>query len=99
MKRKILINKNDKIYVAGHKGMVGNAIVKNLEKNGFKNLLLVSREQLDLKNRKLVFEWFENFKPDVVVIAAAKVGGIFANNSYPADFLLDNLIIQNNLIE
>ncbi len=99
MERKILINKSDKIYVAGHKGMVGNAIVKNLQKNGFNNLLLVNKEQLDLKNRKLVFEWFENFKPDVVVIAAAKVGGIFANNSYPVDFLLDNLKIQNNLIE
>ena len=55
----MLIDKNDKIYVAGHKGMVGNAIVKNLQKNGFNNLLLVNKEQLDLKNRKLVFEWFE----------------------------------------
>ena len=95
----MLIDKNDKIYVAGHKGMVGNAIVKNLQKNGFNNLLLVNKEQLDLKNRKLVFEWFENYKPDVVVMAAAKVGGIFANNAYPVDFLLDNLKIQNNLIE
>ncbi len=99
MKSKKMMNKNDRIYVAGHKGMVGNAIVKNLKKNGFKNLLLVNKEQLDLTNRKEVFEWFENFKPDVVVIAAAKVGGIFANNSYPVDFLLDNLKIQNNLIE
>ena len=99
MKNSKLINKNDKIYVAGHKGMVGNAIVKNLQKNGFNNLLLVNREQLDLQNREKVLEWFETFKPDVVVIAAAKVGGIFANNSYPVDFLLDNLKIQNNLIE
>ena len=99
MKNSKLINKNDKIYVAGHKGMVGNAIVKNLQKNGFNNLLLVNRKQLDLKNREKVLEWFDTFKPDVVVIAAAKVGGIFANNSYPVDFLLDNLKIQNNLIE
>ena len=99
MKSNILMNKNDKIYVAGHKGMVGNAIVKNLQKNGFNNLLLVNREQLDLKHREKVLEWFETFKPDVVIIAAAKVGGIFANNSYPVDFLLDNLKIQNNLIE
>ena len=63
MKTKKLMNKDDKIYVAGHKGMVGNAIVKNLRKNGFNNLLLVNKDQLDLKNRKLVFEWFENFKP------------------------------------
>tara|TARA_B100000886_G_scaffold134243_1_gene90602 strand:+ start:3475 stop:4476 length:1002 start_codon:yes stop_codon:yes gene_type:complete len=94
-----LVTKADKIYVAGHNGMVGNAIVKNLKKNGFNNLLLVSREKLDLTNRKNVFEWIENFKPDVVIIAAAKVGGICANNDYPVNFLLENLKIQNNLIE
>ncbi len=99
MKNDPLLSKTDKIYVAGHNGMVGNAIVKNLKNNGFNNLLLVNRKKLDLTNRKLVFEWFENFKPNIVIIAAAKVGGIFANSIYPVDFLLENLKIQNNLIE
>ncbi len=90
---------NDKIFVAGHKGMVGSAILRNLRKNGYNNLMVVDKKDLDLSNKNSVFEWFENFKPDIVIIAAAKVGGIYANNTFPADFILNNLKIQNNLIE
>ena len=94
-----LINKNDKIFIAGSEGMVGSAIKRNLSFNDYHNLLCPTRIELDLTNNKNVEDWFTNNKPDIVIIAAAKVGGIFANNSYPSDFLLDNLKIQNNLIE
>ena len=99
----ILLNKNYKIYVAGSNGMVGSAICRSLNKQGYniqnKNLLVSSRKDLDLKNKKKVEEWFALNKPNIVIIAAAKVGGIFANSSNPVDFLLENLRIQNNLIE
>ena len=79
--------------------MVGSAVVRSLKKNGYQNLLLEDRNSLDLSNNKEVEFWFKKNKPDVVIIAAAKVGGINANNSYPTEFLLENLKIQNNIIE
>ena len=94
-----LINKADKIFIAGGNGMVGSAIIRKLNNLGFKNLIFPNSSQLDLKDSNLVFKWFKKNKPDIVIFAAAKVGGIFANNTYPVDFLLDNLKIQNNVIE
>ena len=90
--------KNKKIFVAGHNGMVGSSIMNELN---FLNLevLTAEKNELDLKDLSLVNNWFKKKKPDVVIIAAAKVGGIHANSSYPVQFLLDNLKIQNNLIE
>ena len=87
-----------KIYIAGHKGMVGSALLRNLEEKGYKNFLLKTSSELDLKKTQQVDEFFEIEKPDYVFLAAAKVGGIQANNSYRADFLYDNLMIQNNII-
>ncbi|NBU05582.1 MAG: GDP-L-fucose synthase, partial [Sphingobacteriia bacterium] len=87
-----------KIYIAGHKGMVGSALLRNLEEKGYKNFLLKTSSELDLKKTQQVDEFFESEKPDYVFLAAAKVGGIQANNSYRADFLYDNLMIQNNII-
>ena len=89
---------NSKIYIAGHKGMVGSAILRNLEEKGYKNFLLKTSSELDLKKTQQVDEFFETEKPDYVFLAAAKVGGIQANNIYRADFLYDNLMIQNNII-
>ena len=89
---------NSKIYIAGHKGMVGSALLRNLEEKGYKNFLLKTSSELDLKKTQQVEEFFETEKPDYVFLAAAKVGGIQANNSYRADFLYDNLMIQNNII-
>ncbi len=95
-----LIDKKDKIFIAGGStGMVGNAIKNKLQNYGYKNLKFPSRKELDLTNSNLVFSWFKDNKPDIVILAAAKVGGIYANNSYPVNFLLDNLKIQNNVIE
>ena len=93
------INKENKIFIAGHKGMVGSAIFRHLKKSGYLNLLKVERTDLDLTDSLSVKNWFKINKPEVVVIAAAKVGGILANSNFPAQFLLDNLKIQNNLIE
>ena len=93
-----LIDKNDKIFIAGHKGMVGNAIYKKLANDGYKNIIVVSKNELDLRDDVAVKKWFILNKPAIVVIAAAKVGGIYANSQYPVDFLFDNLKIQNNLI-
>ena len=95
----MLINKKDKIFIAGSRGMVGSAIIKKLLEYGYKNLEFPSRKELDLTNTKLVSEWFKEKKPQIIILAAAKVGGIYANNKYPADFLLENLKIQNNVIE
>ena len=94
-----LINKNQKIYIAGHNGMVGKAILKKLKSKNYHNLIHPSRNELNLTNSIQVEKWFEINKPDIVIIAAAKVGGIIANKTYPSDFLLDNLKIQINLIE
>ena len=97
------INPQDKIYVAGSGGMVGSALIRLLKKNGFthenNNLITIPRNSLDLRNSDEVKSWFKKNKPTVVIIAAAKVGGIMANKNYPVEFLLDNLKIQNNLIE
>ena len=95
---KMNIDKLKKIYVAGHSGMVGSACYKLLEKEGYQNLLVVSSKELDLRNQKQVFNFLKNEKPDIVIDAAAKVGGILANQTYPYEFLIENLQIQNNLI-
>lgn len=92
------MNKNSKIYVAGHRGLVGSAIVKNLESKGYTNLVYRTHKELDLTNQKAVEEFFEKEKPEYVILAAAKVGGIIANNTYRADFIYENLAIQNNVI-
>ncbi|MBO6974248.1 MAG: GDP-L-fucose synthase [Prochlorococcus marinus CUG1435] len=94
-----LINKNDLIFVAGHTGMAGNAITKFLKVNGYQNLLLPTRFELDLTDSKAVKEWFCKNKPQVVILAAAKVGGIEANSKFPSDFILENLKIEINIIE
>ena len=91
-----LINKEQKIFIAGSRGMVGNAITKKLRFLGYVDLLCPSREELDLGNIDSVSKWFKENKPEVVIVAAAKVGGIYANNTFPANFLLENLKIQNN---
>ncbi len=87
-----------KIYVAGHRGMVGSAIIRELQRLGFNNIITRTSAELDLRNQHLVAEFYKNEKPDYVFVAAAKVGGIHANNVYRAEFLYDNLMIQNNLI-
>lgn len=93
------MNKNSKIYVAGHRGMVGSAIVRKLEAEGFNNLLLRSSKELDLRNQQSVADFFKAEKPEYVFLAAAKVGGIVANNTYRADFIYENLIIECNVIK
>ena len=95
----LLINKTDCIFIAGHTGMVGSAIKNALKKNGYLNLLTPSRKELDLLDYKSVENWFKKNKPDVVILAAARVGGIEANFKYPGDFILENLKIQINVIE
>lgn len=92
------MDKKAKIYVAGHRGLVGSAIVRGLQAEGYTNLVLRTSKALDLKNTAAVTEFFTKEKPEFVFLAAAKVGGIVANNSYPADFIYDNLMIQNNVI-
>ena len=89
---------NQKIYVAGHRGMVGSAIVRNLQANGYNNIVTRTHAELDLTNQAAVKAFFEKEKPDQVYLAAAKVGGIHANNTYPAEFIYDNLMVQNNVI-
>lgn len=93
-----MISKFSKIYLAGHKGLVGSAILKKLKCSGYKNIYIKTRYQLDLRNQKKVLSFFKKNKFNAVIIAAAKVGGIYANNKYKADFIYDNLSIQNNLI-
>lgn len=92
------MEKDSKIYVAGHRGLVGSAIVRALQKQGFKNLVLKTRDELDLTNQQAVEDFFAKEKPKFVFLAAAKVGGIMANKTYPADFIYENLVIQNNII-
>ena len=92
------MNSNDKIYVAGHNGMVGSAIVRKLREKGFVNIITQSSSELDLVNQQDVHNFFQQEKPDYVVIAAAKVGGIYANDSYPAEFIYQNLMIESNII-
>ncbi len=89
---------SDKIYVAGHNGMVGSAIVRKLKSQGFTNFLLKTSKELDLRNQENVFDFLQSNKPDFTFLAAAKVGGIVANNTFRADFLYENIQIQNNVI-
>ncbi|AUZ84036.1 GDP-L-fucose synthase family protein [Methylophaga nitratireducenticrescens] len=92
------MDKNAKIYVAGHRGLVGSALIKKLEEKGYNNLVKRSHAELDLTDDRAVANFFKAEKPDYVFLAAAKVGGIYANNTYPAEFIRDNLAIQNNVI-
>ena len=92
------MNKNDKIYVAGHRGMVGSALVRKLNREGLNNIITRTSRELDLRSQAEVSEFFRKEKPDYVFLAAAKVGGILANNTYRGEFLYDNLMIQNNVI-
>lgn len=92
------MNLTDKIYIAGHKGMVGSAILRRLQKEGYTNFVLRTSSELDLRKQADVFAFFEKEKPDYVFLAAAKVGGILANNNYRADFIYENIQIQNNII-
>ncbi|PYJ63081.1 MAG: GDP-fucose synthetase [Verrucomicrobia bacterium] len=92
------MSKSEKIFLAGHRGMVGSALVRRLEAEGFKNLLTRDRSKLDLASESAVAKFFAEERPTIVIVAAAKVGGIKANNDFPVEFLLDNLLIQNNVI-
>ena len=92
------MKKQDKIYIAGHRGMVGSAILRALQAQGFSNFLLRTSAELDLRNQQAVADFFAAEKPDYVFLAAAKVGGIVANNTFRADFIYENLMIQNNVI-
>ncbi len=93
-----MIKKSDKIFVAGHKGLIGSAIVRKLKFKGFKNILTVDKKKLNLINQKDVFKFLKNKKPKFIFLAAAKVGGIYSNNEFKADFIYENLAIQNNII-
>jgi GDP-L-fucose synthase len=92
------MNTSDKIYIAGHRGMVGSAIFRKLKKEGFNNIITRSSKELDLRNQQEVADFFAEEKPDHVFLAAAKVGGIVANNTYRADFIYENLMIESNVI-
>lgn len=94
-----IMNKDSKIYIAGHRGLVGSALLRKFEKEGFSNLIVQTRRELDLENREAVFKFFAQTEPEFVLIAAAKVGGIAANIDEPTEYLLDNLKIQNNVLE
>ena len=92
------MDSNSKIFVAGHKGLVGSAIVRNLQSKGYDNIITLNRSQLDLTNQKDVKMFFMMEQPEYVFLAAAKVGGIMGNKNYPADFIYENLMIQSNVI-
>ena len=92
------MNLTDKIYISGHTGLVGSAIVRQLKERGFHNLIMQTHKELDLINQNQVQVFFKKVKPDYVILAAAKVGGIHANNSYPADFIYKNIMIESNVI-
>src|SRR5450830_578096 len=92
------MDKNAKIYIAGHRGLVGSALIRQLSSKGYNNLLTRTHEELDLTDQKEVVRFFQQEKPDYVLLAAAKVGGIYANNTYPAEFIHENLAIQTNVI-
>jgi GDP-L-fucose synthase len=92
------MKKNSKVYIAGHKGLVGSAIKRALEKKGYRNLIFKTRAELNLINEQATKRFFEKEKPEYVFLAAAKVGGILANDTYPADFIYENLKVQNNVI-
>ena len=92
------MNLNNKIYIAGHLGLVGSAIMRQLEARGYKNIVTRTHRQLDLTNQQSVVDFFALEKPEYLILAAAKVGGIYANNTYPAEFIFSNLAIQTNII-
>ena len=93
------MQKTKKIYIAGHRGMVGSAVLRALKTKGYTNLIGKTSKELDLRNQQAVFDFYEKERPEVVIDAAAKVGGILANNDYPYQFLMENMQIQNNLID
>ena len=93
-----MISKDSKIYIAGHRGMVGSACYRALNSAGYRNIIGKTSKELDLRHQKSVDDFFKTEKPDVIIDAAAKVGGILANDTYPYEFLMDNMLIQNNLI-
>src|SRR4051812_41901047 len=93
------LNKDSNIYVAGHRGLVGSAILRKLQKDGYTNLIYKTSKELDLRDYKAVNDFFEAENVEYVFLAAAKVGGIVANNEYPADFIRENLMIQTNVID
>ncbi len=95
----LLMDKSTKIYIAGHRGMVGSAVWRALEKKGYTNLIGKSSKELDLRNQEAVLDFYHTEKPEVVIDAAAKVGGILANNDFPYQFLMENMQIQNSLID
>jgi GDP-L-fucose synthase len=97
-KAEVYMEKESKIYIAGHRGMVGSAIMRGLEKKGFNNIITRTSSELDLRNQQAVADFFAEEKPDYVFLAAAKVGGIVANNTYRADFIYENLMIESNII-
>ena len=88
------MNQSDKIYVAGHRGLVGSAIMRSLDKNGYNNVIGRTHRELDLTNQQAVWDFFEEQRPDIVILAAAKVGGINANNTTPADFAYENMPVS-----
>jgi GDP-L-fucose synthase len=94
-----MISKQSKIYIAGHNGMVGSAIWRQLEEKGYQNLIGKSSKELDLRDQQAVMSFFKTEQPEVIIDAAAKVGGILANNNFPYQFLMENMQIQNNLID
>jgi len=95
----VSLDKNAKVYVAGHRGLVGSAVVRSLGRQGFENLIVRSRQDLDLTEQSAVRKFFDEMRPQAVIMAAARVGGIHANNSHPAGFLRDNLLVQDNVID
>jgi len=95
----VSLDKNAKVYVAGHRGLVGSAVVRSLGRQGFENLIVRSRQDLDLTEQSAVRKFFDGMRPQAVIMAAARVGGIHANNSHPAGFLRDNLLVQDNVID
>ena len=93
-----MIRKSDKIFVAGHKGLIGSAILRKLKLNGYNNIIIADKKKLNLIDQKKVFLFLKKNKPKFIFLAAAKVGGIYSNNKYKAEFIYENLMIQNNII-
>ena len=93
-----MININSKVFIAGHNGMLGSSILRELKKKGYRKLITIDKKKLDLRDQNAVSKFIKNKKPEAVIVAAAKVGGIKSNIEYPANFISDNLQIQTNLI-
>ncbi len=96
---RVTLTQESRIYVAGHRGLVGSAVVRALQRRGYRNLIVRTHQELDLTEQSAVREFFDETRPEAVIMAAARVGGIHANNSHPAGFLRDNLLIQDNVID